>query len=62
MVSDRLWGHPVWPATISTLEAAGVRFLDPRSGHLGRPEPVLSGTGETVAKQFDPAWVVEAVR
>jgi phosphopantothenoylcysteine synthetase/decarboxylase len=62
MVSDRLWGHPAWPATISILQAAGVRFLDPRGGHLGRPEPVPSGTGEAVAEQFDPSWVVEAVR
>jgi phosphopantothenoylcysteine synthetase/decarboxylase len=43
MVSDRLWGHPAWQATITTLGAAGVRFLDPRSGHIGRPEPVALG-------------------
>jgi phosphopantothenoylcysteine synthetase/decarboxylase len=62
MISDRMWGHPAWPATITALEVAGVRFLNPRSGHLGRPEPLRSGTGEAVAKEFDPAWLVEAVR
>ena len=62
MVSDRLWGHPTWLATVTTLETAGVRFLDPRSGDIGRPQPLLSGTGEAVAKEFDPSWVVQAVR
>ena len=62
MVSDRLWGHPAWQATITTLGTAGVRFLDPHSGRIGRPQSVPSGAGEAIAKEFDPAWIVEAVR
>ncbi|MFE7203873.1 flavoprotein [Pseudonocardia alni] len=61
MVSDRLWGHPAWAGTLDLLTAAGVRFLDPRVGHVTRPEPVPSGTGGEVVENFDPRWVVDAV-
>jgi hypothetical protein len=60
MVNDRLWG-PVWPSTIRTLSAAGVRFVDPRSGRIGAPEPVSSGTGPEVVAAFRPSWVTGAV-
>jgi phosphopantothenoylcysteine synthetase/decarboxylase len=62
MVSDRLWGHPSWSATLRTLDQAGVQFLDPRTGHIGPPQPVESGTGGQVVDDFDPAWVVNAVK
>jgi hypothetical protein len=61
MVNNRLWGHPVWASTLRTLAGAGVRFLDPRSGRVGDPEPVKSATGPEVVSGFDPAWVVAAV-
>jgi hypothetical protein len=62
MVSNRLWGHPAWSETLARLDGAGVRFLDPRTGHIGPPTPVESGTGGQVVDGFDPAWVVNAVR
>jgi Flavoprotein len=61
MVNNRLWGHPVWASTMRTLVDAGVRFLDLRSGLVGDPAPVQSGTGPEVVAAFDPAWVVAAV-
>src|SRR5882757_4050590 len=62
MVSTRLWGHPAWPTTLTRLGDAGVRFLDPRTGHVGPPTPVESGTGRQIVDGFDPAWVVNAVK
>lgn len=62
MVSDRLWGHPAWSATLGRLDDAGVRFLDPRTGFVGPPSPVRSGTGGDVVEAFDPTWVVNAVK
>lgn len=61
MVNERLWGHPAWAGTLDQLGAAGVRFLNPRSGHVTRPEPVPSGTGGQVVEDFDPRWIVDAV-
>jgi hypothetical protein len=61
MVNNRLWGHPVWSSTLRTLVGAGVRFVDLRSGQVGDPTPVQSGTGPEVVTAFDPAWVVAAV-
>jgi phosphopantothenoylcysteine synthetase/decarboxylase len=61
MVNNRLWGHPVWASTLRTLAAAGVRFVDSRTGEVGEPMPVQSGTGPEVVAAFDPAWVVAAI-
>jgi Flavoprotein len=61
MVNNRLWGHPAWASTLRTLTAAGVRFVDPRTGRVGDPSPVRSGTGPEVVAAFDPAWIVDAV-
>jgi hypothetical protein len=61
MVNNRLWGHPEWASTLQTLAGAGVRFVDLRSGQVGDPVPVQSGTGPEVVAGFDPAWVVAAV-
>jgi phosphopantothenoylcysteine synthetase/decarboxylase len=61
MVNNRLWGHPAWASTLRTLAEAGVRFVDPRTGEVGEPRPVQSGTGPEVVAAFDPAWVVAAI-
>ncbi len=62
MVNDRLWRHPVWASTLARLSDAGVRFLDPHTGHVGAPVPVASGTGDDVVRGFDPAWILNAVK
>lgn len=62
MVSDRLWQHPRWSINLDLLGEAGVSFLDPRSGGVGVPHPVRSGTGGEIVSNFDPAWVVAALR
>jgi Flavoprotein len=61
MVNNRLWGHPAWTSTLRTLAGAGVRFVDPRSGRVGDPAPVQSGTGPRIVAAFDPSWVIAAV-
>jgi flavoprotein len=61
MVNNRLWGHPVWPSTLQLLAGAGVRFVDLRTGEVGEPKPVQSGTGPEIVAAFDPVWVAEAV-
>ena len=62
MVNDRLWGHPAWTRTLARLGDAGVRFLDPHTGAVGEPVCVASGTGEDVVRDFDPGWIVNAVK
>jgi hypothetical protein len=61
MVNDRLWGHPVWPATLRTLTTAGVRWIDPLGGPLDHPVPVPSGTGDQLVRSFDAAAVAAAI-
>ncbi|MGH3613675.1 MAG: flavoprotein [Pseudonocardia sp.] len=61
MVNDRLWGHPTWAATLRLLAGAGTRLVDPRSGAVGEPRPVPTGTGPDVVAAFDPAWITDAV-
>lgn len=61
MVNTRLWAHPTWTTTLTTLAGWGVSLLDPSDGGTGTPRPVESGTGEAVTDAFDPAWVVAAV-
>lgn len=56
MVSTRLWDHPVWRRNLDALAAAGVRFLDIRTGRPGPLAPIESGTGGEVIAAFDPAW------
>jgi phosphopantothenoylcysteine synthetase/decarboxylase len=60
MVSDRLWGHPAWPRNLAALAAAGVTFVDVRTGRVGEPGPVEPGSGPAVAAAFDPAWALPA--
>jgi len=60
MVSTRLWDHPIWQRNLDFLTAAGVTFLDIRTGRAGTLEPVVSGTGDKVIAAFDPAWPLAA--
>lgn len=53
MVNERLSGHPAWDATYGYLAGHGVRFLDASSGTLDTFEPLKSGTGDDVAREFD---------
>lgn len=61
MVNERLWRHPAWSTSLSTLAEAGVSFVDPHTGKVGDPVAVQSGTGAAVAGGFDPAWLIDAV-
>ena len=61
MANTRLWGHPVWATTLTTLRNWGVVLLDPTTGQLGDPRPVDSGTGDAVAAAFDPRWILAAI-
>lgn len=60
MVNETLWRHPAWEGTLDRLSAAGVTFIDPRTGD---PEPraVAHGSGEQLAKVFDPGWALKAL-
>ena len=60
-VNESLWGHPVWEQTLASLQAAGVRLVDPVDGGPA-PRPLPSGTGDQVAQAFDPGWVVAALK
>lgn len=60
MVNNLLWGHPVWAATLTSLEAAGVRMIDPHTGKADT-QPVASGTGQRLVDAFDPAWISAAL-
>jgi hypothetical protein len=59
-VSDRLWGHPQWDLSLQRLREAGLSLLDPRGG--AAVEAVTSGTGDQVADDFDPAWIVTRLK
>jgi phosphopantothenoylcysteine synthetase/decarboxylase len=61
MANTRLWGHPVWAATLATLHAWGLTLINPATGQPGHPAPVESGTGDLIAEAFDPHWIVTAV-
>lgn len=60
MVSDRLWGHPAWSRNLDALAAAGVTFVDVRTGQVGAPAPVEPASGPAIAAAFDPAWALPA--
>jgi hypothetical protein len=40
---------------------ACVVFMDPHNGDPGLV-PVVSGTGDAVTEEFDPAWVVDLLK
>jgi phosphopantothenoylcysteine synthetase/decarboxylase len=52
-------GHPGWLASLAVLRYAGVRIVDPSTGHVGYAEPVVSGTGDRVALDFRWSWVLD---
>jgi hypothetical protein len=52
-----LAGHPAWLASLAVLRYAGVALIDPSNGRVGAVEPVQSGTGEQVAREFQWQWV-----
>jgi phosphopantothenoylcysteine synthetase/decarboxylase len=54
-----LAGHPAWLASLAVLRYAGVRLLDPSTGHVGFAEPIASGTGERIAEDFRWSWVLD---
>jgi phosphopantothenoylcysteine synthetase/decarboxylase len=58
MVSTRLWPHPAWAHHLDMLTAAGVTFIDIRTGRKGQPAAVQSGTGSEVIAAFDPTWML----
>lgn len=62
MVNERLWKHPSWSRNLDVIRAGCLSFLDPRTGRVGEPAPVASGTGGDIIARFDPSWVVTAVR
>jgi phosphopantothenoylcysteine decarboxylase len=57
MVNNRLWGNPAWSRNVAWLTQAGVRWLSIHDGTIGEPQPVQSGTGDSVVKRFDPEWI-----
>jgi len=61
MANTRLWGHPAWATTLTTLVQWGVTLVDPMDGRVGDPRPVASGTGDAVAAAFDPRWITAAL-
>jgi hypothetical protein len=58
-VNEFLWAHPAFPGALEALAQAGVRLIDPAGG--ATPRALSSGTGDEIARQFDPAWVVGAL-
>lgn len=61
MVNNKLWGHPVWEASLDVLRSVGATFVDLHTG-AHRPVAVQSGTGPRVVEAFDPRWLVAAVK
>jgi phosphopantothenoylcysteine synthetase/decarboxylase len=54
-----LAAHPAWLASLAVLRYAGVRLVDPSTGHVGYAEPIASGTGERIAEDFRWSWVLD---
>jgi phosphopantothenoylcysteine synthetase/decarboxylase len=61
MVNETLWRHPAWDNTLARLAAAGVVLVDPATGDA-QPRPVPHGSGEDIARAFDPSWVLRLLR
>jgi phosphopantothenoylcysteine synthetase/decarboxylase len=60
MVSTRLWDHPAWRPNLAALTAAGVTFVDIRTGRTDFSEAIESGTAPEVVAAFNPAWALVA--
>lgn len=52
-VNEKLAGHPIWPESVRRLRRPGVSIMDPRDGRLDELTPIVPGTGEQVADEFD---------
>lgn len=61
MVNQKLWGHLQWGASLEALRRANVRLLDPLTGGT-EVRPVKSGTGDIVVDDFQPSWILPALR
>lgn len=61
MVNQKLWGHLQWNASLNALRRANVRLLDPLTGGTN-VIPVASGTGDIVVHDFQPSWLLAALR
>lgn len=59
MVNRNLWNHPVWEPTLTWLEAKGVDLVDASTGAIGSPQPLDSGTGLQIARDFQTSWVLD---
>ena len=57
MVNDRLWAHPAWASNAARLTGAGVQWVSIHDGSVGPPQPVGSGTGGDVVRNFEPRWI-----
>ncbi|MGL5808832.1 MAG: flavoprotein [Nocardioides sp.] len=60
-VNEALWRHQAWSNSLGHLRAAGVHLVDPRPD-LVEPVPLVSGSGERVAAEFDPRRILVVVR
>ena len=60
MAKHSLWNHPAWASHLERLVAAGVAFVDARTG-APEPTPVYSGTSAQITTSFDPHWIVTAL-
>jgi phosphopantothenoylcysteine synthetase/decarboxylase len=58
-VNESLSRHPAWSESLAMLTASGVRILDPNPGN---PGALRSGTGGDVARRFDPARILNALK
>jgi phosphopantothenoylcysteine synthetase/decarboxylase len=61
MINDWLWRHPACSSSFGVLERVGVTFVDVLTGKAGR-QPVRSGTGDEVVRQFEPTWISTLLR
>lgn len=61
MVSNKLWGHPAWTASIGVFREAGADLVDVRTGET-LSGPVQSGTAPQIVAGFDPAWIVDRLK
>lgn len=60
MAKHSLWNHPSWASHLESLAAAGVAFVDPRTG-APEPTPVHSGTSSQITTAFDAQWILGAL-
>jgi phosphopantothenoylcysteine synthetase/decarboxylase len=59
--SRELTNHPAWSTSLAVLRQAGIQILDPQDGSSESLEPVRSGTGGQLVKNFRWDWVFERI-